>query len=183
MRRSPSIGRPWSARWAVSALAALVIAGCRATLEEGSKHRPWVRHACNSCHDTEGSLSFGVYPASFVLPTPRAGSAQEPTIEDRTRARLRVRVDQLCFQCHKDLDPQSPGMRGLWLHPPFRAGVCLGCHDPHQSGHPRLLVEYPWAPLCSRCHPDYHKGRGSAAHPGRCDGCHSPHAQRGPTEK
>lgn len=153
------------------------LGGCRATLDRPSAHAPFTARACSSCHDTEGSLSFGVYSTRFALPKPPRGSTLEPTLDDKTRARLRIRVDQLCFQCHKSLDPESPGMRGLWLHGPFKAGVCVGCHDPHASEHPKLLAAYPWENLCSRCHPDFHDGRRSAAYSLQCRSCHSPHGQ------
>lgn len=98
-------------------------------------------------------------------------------MDDKTRSRLRYRVDRLCFQCHKDLSPEAPKNRGLWLHGPFKAGVCLGCHDPHESDNPKLLVAYPWASLCGRCHPDYHGGRGAPSRGSDCRSCHSPHAR------
>lgn len=179
----PSTARRWRASWSVSLSVAALALGCRASMDARSVHAPFSAHACAACHDTEGSLSFGVYATTFALPKPPSGSALEPSLDDKTRSRLRFRVDQLCFQCHKALDPGSPEMRGLWLHGPFRAGVCTGCHDPHRSDHRRLLAAYPWEELCARCHSDIHGGKGAAAYSRDCRACHSPHAQHGPTTK
>ncbi|MEK7382993.1 MAG: cytochrome c3 family protein [Elusimicrobiota bacterium] len=151
---------------------------CGGLKPAASRHSPYAAHACNSCHDTESSTSFGSYPAKFALPNPPAGSNLSPELDDKTRSRLRYRVDRLCFQCHQDLNPEAPQNRGLWLHGPFRAGVCLGCHDPHESPHPKLLAAYPWPALCARCHPGYHRGKPAPA--GDCRSCHSPHARSGP---
>lgn len=99
-------------------------------------------------------------------------------MDEKDHKRLRYRVDKLCYQCHTSLDPQAEPNKGLWLHGPFRAGLCLGCHDPHEPGAYRLLIAYPWQNLCVRCHDEFHGGEREKAFPGKCSDCHSPHMQK-----
>lgn len=104
------------------------------------------------------------------------GLASSP--EEKPSALLRYRVDILCFQCHRGLDPSLPENKGKWFHGPFQAGVCLACHAPHESVYPKLLTTYPLEKLCAQCHADFHAKKGAAAYPsGPCSGCHSPHYQ------
>ncbi|MBI5477915.1 MAG: cytochrome c3 family protein, partial [Deltaproteobacteria bacterium] len=85
-----------------------------------SVHAPVQMGECLECHD------------------PHAGE-QKPM--------LKVRRDDLCFQCHDlvDLAPRPE------VHSPVKEGKCFACHDPHGSETPRLLVAAP-AALCMKCH-------------------------------
>lgn len=122
-------------------------------------------------------LSQAVTSSTFKM---NEGTEQGPQEEEKVRSLLRYRVDRLCFRCHTSLDLSARAeLKDAWVHGPFQAGVCLGCHDPHQSENPRLLVAYPWSALCSRCHPGFHGGKEESAHPGaECRSCHSPHYRR-----
>ena len=107
-----------------------------------------------------------------------AATALAPAPEEKTTSLLRYRVDKLCFQCHRGMDPASPENKEKWVHGPFQAGVCLACHAPHESSYPKLLTVYPLEKLCAQCHAEFHSKKGAAAYPSRpCADCHSPHYQ------
>ena len=136
-------------------------------------------HACAWCHDTEASLSWIVDASGRPpLPRPPAGDDLEASLDERGNARLRYRVDKLCFSCHVRLDPKAEANRGMWLHGPFRAGLCLGCHEPHEPSAPSLLISQSWRELCVRCHTSYHGGRKETAYRQECSDCHAPHMRR-----
>lgn len=129
-----------------------------------------------------GSPARGVSESSFsgqvaeLSARGEYGLASAP--EENPSSLLRYRVDKLCFQCHRGMDPASPENKDKWMHGPFQAGVCLACHTPHESGNPKLLSVYPLEKLCGQCHADFHAKKGAAAYPARpCSGCHSPHYQ------
>jgi predicted CXXCH cytochrome family protein len=52
---------------------------------------------------------------------------------------------ELCWACH-DLDLEE------FTHAPIDEDNCMGCHDPHGSDQPGLLVKTPSAGLCLTCH-------------------------------
>lgn len=95
------------------------------------------------------------------------------------KSRLRYRVDRLCFQCHKRLDIDASKETNRWIHGPFRAGACLGCHDPHESPYPKLLTAGSWQELCGRCHPGFHGQNDDSRRSRACKECHYPHAGPG----
>ncbi len=78
---------------------------------------------------------------------------------------------ELCDSCH-------PGMRNVaHVHGPVAAGACMGCHHPHRSPNPYLLVA-PAQDLCMKCHgdtftaqADYHAGWNER----QCVACHNAH--------
>jgi len=67
---------------------------------------------------------------------------------------LKAKEPELCMECHstsgKDLAPAHDNQ-------PLGKSKCTGCHDPHSSDTPKLLLKYPHGPyaaqLCSACHP------------------------------
>jgi predicted CXXCH cytochrome family protein len=76
----------------------------------------------------------------------------------------------LCRMCHS---PEAPRK---YPHEPVKNGECTSCHDPHESGEAKLLVQ-PRERLCSACHSDktnmkYMHGPAAV---GDCTGCHMPH--------
>ncbi|MDA8244841.1 MAG: cytochrome c3 family protein [Elusimicrobia bacterium] len=160
--------------------AALLLAGCLASVRLASVHAPYGRHNCEACHDVGGTLARGVSASSYSdrVKEEAAGGDYSLSPGEEVPSLLRYRVDRLCFQCHRELDPASPGYEGKWLHGPFQAGVCLACHQPHESANPRLLVAYPVEKLCSMCHSGFHGKEGASRYPGKpCLACHSPHSQ------
>lgn len=163
---------------------ALLLAGCLASVPVPgpSVHAPYRSHACEACHDVAGAPARGISESSFPGQVAELSSRGEyglfPAPEENSMSMLRYRVDVLCFQCHRALDPSLAANRGKWLHGPFQAGVCLACHAPHDSVYPKLLTAYPLEKLCGQCHSDFHAGKGASAYPSRpCADCHSPHYQ------
>src|SRR5690242_7286135 len=65
-------------------------------------------------------------------------------------------------------------------HKPFASGDCLGCHDPHASNNPGMLLA-DQKTTCLRCHADQAKAAAgsksvhAAFSSGDCTKCHSPH--------
>jgi predicted CXXCH cytochrome family protein len=78
---------------------------------------------------------------------------------------------ELCFPCHKIGQKE-------YVHETIKKGICLECHNAHQSRYPKLLKSVPIATICLKCHV---KGifRGKTIHGpvalGHCNICHEPH--------
>jgi len=76
----------------------------------------------------------------------------------------------LCRMCH------TAGPAKKYVHDPVKSGECTSCHDPHESGEAKLLVQ-PKEGLCATCHSELTKFKfmhGPAA-VGDCGACHVPH--------
>jgi predicted CXXCH cytochrome family protein len=63
-------------------------------------------------------------------------------------------VMKLCQQCHEDATKTHFHPMGAGTKDPNRDGpiVCTGCHSPHNSDNPALLLGEPNRELCVRCH-------------------------------
>ena len=78
---------------------------------------------------------------------------------------------ELCFPCHKIGEKE-------YVHETIKKGICLECHNAHQSQYPNLLKSSPIATICLKCHV---KGifKGKTIHGpvalGHCNICHEPH--------
>jgi len=68
---------------------------------------------------------------------------------------LKTKEPELCLECHaspgkKDLSPAHDNQ-------PLGKSRCTGCHDPHSSDTPKILLKFAHGPyaarLCSACHP------------------------------
>ncbi len=66
---------------------------------------------------------------------------------------LKAKEPELCMECHsagKNLSPAHDNQ-------PLGKSRCTGCHDPHSSDKPKLLLQYSHGPyaarLCAACHP------------------------------
>jgi predicted CXXCH cytochrome family protein len=95
--------------------------------------------------------------------------AQHPQKNKKT-FKLTEEVPGLCAQCH----PLPGSLKHV--HPPVKDGMCMTCHDPHESPEPKLLAR-PVKDLCASCHPDkmdFKYVHGPAA-TGDCPSCHVPH--------
>jgi predicted CXXCH cytochrome family protein len=90
---------------------------------------------------------------------------------------LKAKEPALCMECHassgKDLSPAHDKQ-------PLGESRCTGCHDPHSSDVPKLLLKYSHGPyaarLCSACHPEPAKGKvtlAAANVDALCYQCHS----------
>ncbi len=63
---------------------------------------------------------------------------------------LRNEAKQLCTSCHEpERLAQATVVHGG--HPPFEAGACVACHNPHASDND-LLLRLPRPELCRTCH-------------------------------
>lgn len=118
-----------------------------------------IKHAavdmgCPSCHS---AVDAGDVPHKMKNKIGKGLSAQQP---------------ELCYGCHdKSL------FEGKNIHPAVSMG-CTGCHNPHSSDNPKLLVSA--APdLCFTCHDKAAFGKKNVHPPvaaGDCLFCHGPHA-------
>jgi predicted CXXCH cytochrome family protein len=90
---------------------------------------------------------------------------------------LKAKEPELCLECHatsgKDLSPAHDKQ-------PLDKSKCTGCHDPHSSDTPKLLLKYSHGPyaarLCSSCHPkpvDNKVGLTAANVDSLCYDCHA----------
>lgn len=86
---------------------------------------------------------------------------------------LSAKKNQLCTRCHKMVSDQK------YQHVPAKRGMCLSCHDPHQSANKNLLKKKPAGKLCVGCHKKIGQ-EGSNGHKPvideNCTACHDPHA-------
>jgi predicted CXXCH cytochrome family protein len=87
--------------------------------------------------------------------------------------KLNEAVPKLCYQCHPPMGTMK------YVHSPVKDGMCLTCHDPHESAEAKLLTQNP-KDLCASCHPD--KGDFKFVHgptaTGDCTVCHNPHESK-----
>jgi len=84
---------------------------------------------------------------------------------------LTQKMAELCYTCHDESK-----FKGKSVHQPVSGGMCTGCHNPHQSDFPKLLVrDVPG--LCYNCHKESNfKGQSGHTAVGMCTGCHNPHS-------
>jgi predicted CXXCH cytochrome family protein len=87
---------------------------------------------------------------------------------------LTQKMPDLCYNCH-----DASKFKGKSVHQPVASGMCTGCHDPHQSNFPKLLVK-DVPDLCYNCHDasKFKGSKGASGHTavGMCTGCHNPHS-------
>ena len=117
-----------------------------------SKNIHPVAEPCDTCHQ------------AAVTPHPQKG---------KKTFKLTQEVPGLCSQCHPPLG------KAKHVHPPVKDGMCTTCHNPHDSGEPKLLQQ-PIKDLCLSCHPDkadYKYVHGPTA-TGDCTSCHNPHESK-----
>jgi predicted CXXCH cytochrome family protein len=129
------------------------------TIEPLKKYRePAMEKGCVACHLDCDKLT----PAEQKEPPDHFLKAKEP---------------EVCLECHassgKDLGPAHD-------HQPLGKSKCTGCHDPHSSDTPKLLLKSSHGPyaarLCSSCHPapvDGKVGLKAANADTLCYDCHS----------
>ncbi|MEW6586320.1 MAG: cytochrome c3 family protein [Nitrospirota bacterium] len=91
---------------------------------------------------------------------------------------LTQNMPKLCYGCHDESK-----FKGDVVHAPIAAGMCTGCHDPHQSDNGKILKE-PLPEVCYTCH-DKAKFTKKYVHNVinvvGCGSCHSPHVAGNPS--
>ncbi|MEK6790739.1 MAG: cytochrome c3 family protein, partial [Deltaproteobacteria bacterium] len=138
-----------------------------------------VKQGCNTCHDPHSS------DTKFVLLTD--GNALCAKCHDIGSAKgiaghsgYNVKGTR-CLTCHAPHASSGDGkLRRAFVHKPFGAGECVGCHNAPDTDKP-LKTKLESDKLCYSCHADAAKAysTGKAHDPvakGRCAECHNPHA-------
>lgn len=123
-------------------------------------HEVYAKGDCTACHDPHGG---------------------------KTRALLVASTEaELCGKCHEPRrPPPREGGSGdrppfTFLHQPVEEGKCLGCHAPHQSSHPALMLAGERA-MCLGCHAETAETLASLphVHEPAVSGCRSCHLSHG----
>ena len=109
------------------------------------QHGPFAAGECGRCHSLGQSTSFlgntgQSNPAAY---TPSSVSAS---------SRLTLPKQKLCINCHTQHGAAYIGERELKQHLPAAAGLCTGCHNPHQSLRRYMLLKADNVELCGSCH-------------------------------
>jgi DmsE family decaheme c-type cytochrome len=66
---------------------------------------------------------------------------------DRRQLRSNLAGQEICFKCHQE--KQGPF---IFEHAAVRLRGCQGCHEPHGSNNPKMLVRASMTALCLECH-------------------------------
>ncbi len=137
----------------------LIILACFASAQAGSLQEAVINRGCSKYQDpqTIAPLKKFVEPAmdkgcvACHLDCDKLSPAQQKEPPDYY---LKAKEPELCLECHatsgKDLSPTHDKQ-------PLGKSRCTGCHDPHSSDIPKLLLRFSHGPyaarLCSACHP------------------------------
>ena len=117
----------------------------------------------------------------------------EETDGKNHKYRLTDEAPALCFECHVEIEEAlaNPTTRPS-RHEAVKEGKCLDCHDPHASGHPKMLRTGSTVTLCMTCHKENLSLEGQihkAVEEKGCLECHRGHDSdhekllRGPAEE
>jgi predicted CXXCH cytochrome family protein len=133
------------------------------------QHGPYAAGECERCHNLRQSKSFlGSRTAADQQP-PSAASTSAPS-------RLIMPPQQLCITCHAQHGVAYARSQGLKQHLPVSAGLCTGCHNPHQSLRQYMLLGADNRELCTRCHGANRLSESHTADPAKdCIDCHNAH--------
>ena len=127
---------------------------------------------CLSCHTKFKEKAKSVHAAvGMGCETCHKAVAGKTHPDQKGSITLTQEMPGLCYSCH-----DQSKFKGKSVHQPVSSGMCTGCHDPHQSNFPKILVkDVPG--LCYNCH-DESKFKGASGHTavGMCTGCHNPHS-------
>ena len=82
----------------------------------------------------------------------------------------------LCLKCHNSFQEK---MVRKYVHTPLKKNECIGCHNPHTSGHGKMLAVDAKS-VCSACHSSMVSSKAKSVHKvvaeGGCMKCHDPHS-------
>lgn len=111
--------------------------------------------------------------AAFVLGFGAGAEAQQNKFRLKPGAQGKI-----CLNCHTAFQEK---LKRPFLHTPVKAGECTGCHDPHASGHAKMLAAET-NKVCFKCHAGVLPGKALSIHKvaaeGNCIKCHDPHAAK-----
>lgn len=83
---------------------------------------------------------------------------------------------KVCLVCHVAFKEK---LSLPFIHTPVKAGDCSDCHNPHTSGHGKLMASDPGR-ICNTCHGGIVPEKAQSVHKvvveGNCVKCHDPHA-------
>jgi len=161
-------------------------------------HSPVAKGECTSCHDphqsnqqyqlkksTLSELCFSCHKRDLIKKkyahSPAAegecGSCHTPHTSDKPKL-LSKTVNELCFQCHSDMQDNFASAKHL--HKPA-AESCVNCHNPH-SNDAKFMLAKDAPDQCFSCHANIenqvtkslvkHKALDNER---KCLACHSPH--------
>jgi predicted CXXCH cytochrome family protein len=133
------------------------------------QHGPYAAGECERCHNLSQSKSFLGSRTAADQGRPSATSTSAPS-------RLITSPQQLCITCHARHGGAYARSQGLKQHLPVAAGLCTGCHNPHQSLRRYMLLNADNRELCSRCHAPISLSALHAQDPAQdCIDCHNAH--------
>jgi predicted CXXCH cytochrome family protein len=161
---------------------ALIILACFASARAGTLQEAVIKDGCSKYQDQKS-----IEPLKkFVEPAMKEGCVachldcdklSPANQKEPPEYYLKAKEPALCLECHtpsrKDLGPAHDNQ-------PLGKSKCTGCHEPHSSDTPKLLLEFSHGPyaarMCSACHPapeDEKVGLTAANVDSLCYNCHS----------
>ena len=135
---------------------------------------------CLSCHDAHASNEAGLLLPVAHEPFAEGDCEMCHMLDSDTPRLVRATGGRLCRVCHQDV----PRSGDTFVHRPVADGNCGGCHSPHASLEPGLLLG-SMDQTCTSCHAEIAERAASSksVHPvdpteGACAACHQPHSSR-----
>ncbi len=104
--------------------------------------------SCTECHSDIGKGHTYTHPAlNLGCESCHLISDGKKHPEEKNSIKLKSDIPELCIQCHKESKFQ-----GKYVHLPIEKGMCLMCHEPHQTNFKKLLLWEKPQEVCYRCH-------------------------------
>ncbi|MBP1595894.1 MAG: decaheme c-type cytochrome, DmsE family [Acidobacteria bacterium] len=103
---------------------------------------------CMSCHTVQKTEFSKPYHHRVTEKAMECTDCHQPHSGlDRRQVRNSSTGEEICFRCHKE--KQGPF---VFEHGAIRLRGCQGCHEPHGSNNPKMLVRATATSLCLECH-------------------------------
>ena len=103
---------------------------------------------CMSCHTVQKTEFSKPYHHRVTEKAMECTDCHQPHSGlDRRQVRNSSTGEEICFKCHKE--KQGPF---VFEHAAIRLRGCQGCHEPHGSNNPKMLVRDTATGLCLECH-------------------------------